>query len=350
MAKNLVNPTKITDSTDISKKISFDPSSATTSTEATITTAQIANRTYSIPDSGTSTSFVMSDGSQTISGSKTFNGNIAIKDSSSVNKITINAPALSASYSITLPTDNGTTNNQVLTNNGSGVLSWTSLLPAGVSMDFSGTTVPTGWLEEDGSAVSRATYSNLFAAIGTIWGVGNGTTTFNLPGMARRTSVGRGGSSSGTLGNTVGSIGGEETHVLTTAELASHSHGSGTLTNSTSSISGTVGGSDGTHNHTTNDPGHFHTTALNDNNGSTATYSVDLQTPADASAGTTYNVFTTDTKQTGLAITTTNSGHGHAFTLNAAAQTISGSTATNGSGTAHNNIQPSAVKMKIIKY
>lgn len=42
---------------------------------------------------------------------------------------------------------------------------------------------PTGWLECDGAAVSRTTYANLFAAIGTKWGAGNGTTTFNLPEM-----------------------------------------------------------------------------------------------------------------------------------------------------------------------
>jgi len=41
--------------------------------------------------------------------------------------------------------------------------------------------VPTGWLECSGSAVSRTTYANLFAAIGTTWGVGDGSTTFNLP-------------------------------------------------------------------------------------------------------------------------------------------------------------------------
>lgn len=54
-------------------------------------------------------------------------------------------------------------------------------VPAGFVLPFAGATLPTGWLECDGSAVSRATYSALFAAIGTTYGAGNGTTTFNLP-------------------------------------------------------------------------------------------------------------------------------------------------------------------------
>ena len=53
--------------------------------------------------------------------------------------------------------------------------------PAGVVMAFGGSTAPTGWLECDGSAVSRSTYSDLFSAIGTNFGVGDGSITFNLP-------------------------------------------------------------------------------------------------------------------------------------------------------------------------
>ena len=53
--------------------------------------------------------------------------------------------------------------------------------PAGVILMFAGTVAPTGYLLCDGSAVSRSTYSVLFAVIGTSFGSGNGTTTFNLP-------------------------------------------------------------------------------------------------------------------------------------------------------------------------
>ena len=54
-------------------------------------------------------------------------------------------------------------------------------LPSGVVVPFAGTAIPTGWFECNGAAVSRATYSLLFAAIGTLYGIGNGSTTFNLP-------------------------------------------------------------------------------------------------------------------------------------------------------------------------
>ena len=55
------------------------------------------------------------------------------------------------------------------------------IMPAGVIVPFAGTTVPAGYLLCDGSAVSRTTYADLFAAIGTTYGAGDGNTTFNLP-------------------------------------------------------------------------------------------------------------------------------------------------------------------------
>ena len=58
--------------------------------------------------------------------------------------------------------------------------------PVGSLVAFAGATAPSGWLLCDGRAVSRTTYSALFAAIGTAWGVGDGSTTFNLPDMRGR--------------------------------------------------------------------------------------------------------------------------------------------------------------------
>lgn len=82
----------------------------------------------------------------------------------------------------------------------------------------------TGWLVCDGSAVSRTTYALLFSTIGTTYGAGDGSTTFNLPDMRGRVPVGAG-AGSGLTPRTVGQTMGEETHLLTTAEMPQHSHG-----------------------------------------------------------------------------------------------------------------------------
>lgn len=83
---------------------------------------------------------------------------------------------------------------------------------------WAGSTVPSGFLACDGSAVSRTTYANLFAVIGTIYGPGDGSTTFNVPDMRDNVPIGAGST------YTLGSVGGEATHTLTTAEMPSHSH------------------------------------------------------------------------------------------------------------------------------
>jgi microcystin-dependent protein len=213
-------------------------------------------------------------------------------------------------------------------------------LPVGSSIDFMGVDLPVGFLWEDGTAYSRTTYATLFAAItktlsgnttlssavvtnipdtsslragfymsgvgiptgariltvdgasqvtmtlpatathtpSTICfaphGVGDGSTTFNTPDTRRRVVVGSGGSASATLGSGVGSVGGEETHVLTEPEMPAHTHVTGMIDGSAF-----AGGSNG---------------AMRD--------------------------------------------------------TQSGATGSTGGGGAHNNIQPSLVAMKIIKY
>jgi microcystin-dependent protein len=58
------------------------------------------------------------------------------------------------------------------------------LFPAGTILPFGASTAPDGFLACDGSAVSRATYADLFAVIGETWGVGDGSTTFNVPNLA----------------------------------------------------------------------------------------------------------------------------------------------------------------------
>lgn len=64
---------------------------------------------------------------------------------------------------------------------GDGAWSVISGTPAGMVQYFAANTAPTGFLKANGAAISRTTYSDLFAAIGTTFGAGDGSTTFNVP-------------------------------------------------------------------------------------------------------------------------------------------------------------------------
>lgn len=100
----------------------------------------------------------------------------------------------------------------------------------GTSIEGWWTTVPSGYLLEDGSAVSRTTYAALFAVIGTTHGAGNGTTTFNLPDSRGRVAVNV--NATDTEFSAVGVKFGSKTHIMTLAELPTHSHGQYVTANS----------------------------------------------------------------------------------------------------------------------
>lgn len=68
----------------------------------------------------------------------------------------------------------------VLSSNGTS-LQYTYVPPPGTVMFFAANSAPSGWLKANGSAISRTAYANLFNVVGTLYGVGNGSTTFNLP-------------------------------------------------------------------------------------------------------------------------------------------------------------------------
>lgn len=102
-------------------------------------------------------------------------------------------------------------------------------LTTGTITAFAGVSAPEGWLLCHGQAISRDDYGALFDVIGTTYGAGNGTTTFNVPDARGRTGVGAG-QGAGLTSRALGAMFGTETHTLTTNEIPSHSHTSnGTL-------------------------------------------------------------------------------------------------------------------------
>ena len=107
----------------------------------------------------------------------------------------------------------------------------TTICPIGAILPYAGTTAPAGFLLCDGAAVSRTTYAALFAVTSTTFGVGDGSTTFNVPDLRGRAPVGLdnlGGTSAnritGTWADALGSASGAETHILTIAEMPAHTH------------------------------------------------------------------------------------------------------------------------------
>jgi microcystin-dependent protein len=110
-------------------------------------------------------------------------------------------------------------------------------VPAGVINPWAGVagSPPTGWLLCDGTAVSRSTYSTLFGIVGTAYGVGDNSTTFNLPNLKGKVPVGL--DSTQTEFDTRGETGGAKEVTLTEAQMPAHTH--------TSLILGSGGGSTG---------------------------------------------------------------------------------------------------------
>ena len=118
--------------------------------------------------------------------------NLILQNADENQTISINADDCSASYTVTLPPTAPTADGQVLrVNSGTtdAELEWGTIAtpaggsPAGSIIMFGGATAPDDWLICDGSAVSRTTQATLFDAIGTAFGTGDGSTTFNLPDM-----------------------------------------------------------------------------------------------------------------------------------------------------------------------
>ena len=145
-------------------------------------------------------------------------------------------------------------------------------IPTATIVPWSAAAVPSGFLECDGVAVSRTTYSALFAIISTTYGIGDGSTTFNTPDLQDNTPVGKSGSKAlaSTGGaNTVsaaGNVGGSTANAtLSTAQLASHTHpgGAGGGPKFYVQPNGSVGAVTGTTGNTGSGSGHSHNMSAN---------------------------------------------------------------------------------------
>ena len=169
----------------------------------------------------------------------------------------------------------GTASQLLAMNSGATAPEWVTpstagAVPVGTIAFHGATTAPSGWLLCYGQAISRTTYSDLFTSISTTYGVGDGTTTFNLPDIRGRVIAGQDdmggtsanrltGQSGGLNGDTLGATGGAETHQLTVTEMPAHTHTQdvsgtqsvattgGTAADNGTSQTGSTGG-DGAHN------------------------------------------------------------------------------------------------------
>ena len=173
----------------------------------------------------------------------------------------------------------------------------TNIIPAGVIQMWPTGTAPSGYLLCDGTAVSRSTYATLFSVVGTTFGAGDGSTTFNLPNYTNRMPY----------GTTVGAIGGSADAIV-----VSHTH-TATVTDPqhTHSASSSV-----------TDPGHHHSTNVSNSGGGSGPWTVQTNP--------TYTI-DTNTATTGISVSTS---------INNASTGISVSNATVGSSGTNANLPP----------
>lgn len=115
--------------------------------------------------------------------------------------------------------------------------------PPGKIADFAGTSAPSGWLVTDGSAISRTTYADLFAYIGTLWGIGDGSTTFNIPDGRERYV--RAAGTTNSVGDTLSSQNKSHTHTGSATSGGAHVH-TGSTNSTGSHYHDTATTSDGT--------------------------------------------------------------------------------------------------------
>lgn len=230
-----------------------------------------------------------------------------------------------------------------------------SAVPIGAVLDYAGTTAPnSNFALTYGQAISRTTYAGLFAQVGTTFGSGDGTTTFNLPDAQGRAIFGKSnmsGSDSGRItvaggnfdGTVLGGSGGLQNHTLTTSEMPVHTP-AGNIAPLTAS--GLTGANNQNHVHVgTTDSAGDHTHTVNDATSKIGTFTGGGSngwggnTPvATSTAGAHTHTFTTGNQSI---------AHDHFFTTNPFTPIFNGTPI--GSGNAHTILPPAIILSKIIR-
>lgn len=207
---------------------------AQTLTNKTLTTPAIADPTIT----GTaSVAALHATGAVTADSTVHATGNISTDGDVSAATATLGAAAVSGALSAATATVAGVAG---------------GLVPVGAVLPFAGAAAPSGWFLCDGSAVSRTTYAALFAALGTAYGAGDGSTTFNLPDLRDNFPVGKSGTKA------LGSTGGAATHhhdlagghaqiTLTTGGVFAHRSAASAWT-ATHTVDGTLASDTGSYN------------------------------------------------------------------------------------------------------
>ena len=246
-------------------------------------------------------------------------------------------------------------------------------IPLAAGMAFFGTSAPNSkFAFPFGQALSRTTYAALhalFASAGYPYGSGDGSTTFNLPDLRGRGLFGKddmGGSAanritaggSGITGTALGAAGGAETHTLTAAQLASHTHAN-VLNDLGHTHNGTTGGASADHTHTfsgttsTESADHTHQSSINSGSSNASTgaglgvYMTSAGSPNPLTSG---GVSANHTHTYSGTTSGISADHTHNFSTGSNTTVpMSLTNAAAGSGNAHNNMPPTMMVNFILR-
>lgn len=206
-----------------------------------------------------------------------------------------------------------------------------TVVPTGTILPFAGSVAPANAIICDGRAVLRSGgYAKLFSIIGTAYGSGNGTTTFNVPDLKGKIPVGLDNSVSPQVEfNSLGKSGGAKVEILDTTKIPNHSHN---IKHSHSGSSGSAGD-------------HGHNVFISTDSSGT-TYVLDKSKVINAGLASTNQSSAIDTGML-IGIAANAGGHSHSVTVDEK-DTSSATDGGNGASPTHNNLQPYVVTNYII--